>query len=275
MKTSFIKLSTFILVASFVSFTSCKKEGCMDEKATNYDEKAKKSDGSCIYPEPEEEIKEAEEPENPTPQPSDADAVLIAIQTVSYTESFGTVLETPIGLPVALVLDGTNLKDVGAVTCESKALTKQNNNSYVFMPTSTDYSVDYSGDIDWSIEGGNGFPALTKASDPTFPSEVNLTTSTGGTVSLSSDFTLETKAPISNADSVIFAVYGPDNSLLVTKVGTEYSHTFTASQMESVGAGTGFVQVTAYKYAEQETLTGGEKVYYINEKVNTTSVTFE
>ncbi len=35
--------------------TSCKKEGCMDEKATNYDEKAKKDDGTCSYPEVQED----------------------------------------------------------------------------------------------------------------------------------------------------------------------------------------------------------------------------
>lgn len=31
----------------------CKKEGCTDPAATNYDSKAKKNDGSCIYPEPD------------------------------------------------------------------------------------------------------------------------------------------------------------------------------------------------------------------------------
>lgn len=32
---------------------SCKKEGCLDDTATNYDPEAKTSDGSCIYPEPD------------------------------------------------------------------------------------------------------------------------------------------------------------------------------------------------------------------------------
>jgi hypothetical protein len=30
-------------------FTSCKKEGCTDSTASNYDSKAKKNDGSCVY----------------------------------------------------------------------------------------------------------------------------------------------------------------------------------------------------------------------------------
>lgn len=32
------------------SLTSCKKEGCTDEAATNYDANAKTDDGSCEYP---------------------------------------------------------------------------------------------------------------------------------------------------------------------------------------------------------------------------------
>ncbi len=32
-----------------VGFSSCKKKGCMDENAANYNEDAKKDDGSCVY----------------------------------------------------------------------------------------------------------------------------------------------------------------------------------------------------------------------------------
>lgn len=38
------------LAASTLFLNSCKKEGCTDSKATNYNEKAKKDDGSCTYP---------------------------------------------------------------------------------------------------------------------------------------------------------------------------------------------------------------------------------
>ncbi|CAG5079496.1 hypothetical protein [Parvicella tangerina] len=47
------KIGLAALVAASVSMTSCKK-GCTDETAENYNEKAKKDDGSCTYAEPEE-----------------------------------------------------------------------------------------------------------------------------------------------------------------------------------------------------------------------------
>ena len=40
-----------ILVLSLLVI-SCKKEGCMDSSATNYDPDAKKDDGSCVFPDP-------------------------------------------------------------------------------------------------------------------------------------------------------------------------------------------------------------------------------
>ena len=42
----FIGITSLLLLST----TACKKEGCMDVLATNYNEEAKKDDGSCIYP---------------------------------------------------------------------------------------------------------------------------------------------------------------------------------------------------------------------------------
>lgn len=45
------KLILFLALGSFAitTFSSCKKKGCMDSTATNYNSKAKKEDGSCLY----------------------------------------------------------------------------------------------------------------------------------------------------------------------------------------------------------------------------------
>jgi hypothetical protein len=42
---------TFLLFATVFLATSCNREGCTDASALNFDEKAKKNDGSCIFAE--------------------------------------------------------------------------------------------------------------------------------------------------------------------------------------------------------------------------------
>ncbi len=49
MKTSLTKVGMIVAAVALTSgFTSCKKKGCTDPTATNYDANAKKDDGSCI-----------------------------------------------------------------------------------------------------------------------------------------------------------------------------------------------------------------------------------
>lgn len=45
------KLLLLLLCSSF-AFISCKKKGCTNANATNYDSEAKKDDGSCVFPTP-------------------------------------------------------------------------------------------------------------------------------------------------------------------------------------------------------------------------------
>ncbi|MEZ4720400.1 MAG: hypothetical protein R2813_00820 [Flavobacteriales bacterium] len=58
-----MKSNTYSIIAVMAlsmaafTFSSCKKEGCMDETATNYDAEAKKDDGNCEYADPEPVIK--------------------------------------------------------------------------------------------------------------------------------------------------------------------------------------------------------------------------
>ena len=47
MKKIILALSASVLMLG--SMTSCKKEGCTDSYATNYDEKADKDNGTCTY----------------------------------------------------------------------------------------------------------------------------------------------------------------------------------------------------------------------------------
>ncbi|MBL4653035.1 MAG: hypothetical protein JKY53_09275 [Flavobacteriales bacterium] len=45
-----IILGALMLTLATTSMTSCKKKGCIDSNADNYNTEAKKDDGSCTYP---------------------------------------------------------------------------------------------------------------------------------------------------------------------------------------------------------------------------------
>jgi hypothetical protein len=54
-----MKISRIIfmsLLVSSVFFSACRKKGCTDSTATNFDANAKKDDGSCIFPEVEPQL---------------------------------------------------------------------------------------------------------------------------------------------------------------------------------------------------------------------------
>ena len=44
-----IKITTIVLASLTLAFSSCRKKGCTDDTAFNYNEEAKKDDGTCTY----------------------------------------------------------------------------------------------------------------------------------------------------------------------------------------------------------------------------------
>lgn len=54
MKRNYLKIASLIFAGALL-LNSCSKEGCTDPLATNYDEKAKKDDNSCLYENNEED----------------------------------------------------------------------------------------------------------------------------------------------------------------------------------------------------------------------------
>jgi hypothetical protein len=93
MKKRTIKLLMPVLMGVLVTFGSCKKEGCTDPLAKNYDSKAKKDDGSC-----ELEIKDTEAPVISIFKPEDnaeyekGDTVFIEIKVTDNVEMHEVVV---------------------------------------------------------------------------------------------------------------------------------------------------------------------------------------
>lgn len=260
-----LRLITMGLLVASISFTSCKKEGCTDENATNYNAEAKEDDGSCEYA-------QAPEPTTYTPTFTGEFSALIAINTTTTQSTPFGDQNLNIGTAVAVFSQdgGNSWVSAGDVTTESQMLEAQSNNSYTFtdIGTTNPNGITFSSPIEWTVSGGTwpAFNATTNEPHPTV-SVIN-----ESSVSSGSSFTLSVNS-ISDADSVVFAVYGPDGHALIIKEGSSTSHTFSASEMSPIGVGNGFIQVTGVKYDLQNI--NNKDVYLINETVRTNSVTID
>jgi len=121
MRKSIFILATILLSATAI--TSCKKKGCMDSTALNYDSKAKKDNGSCQYPVDVRSIPEAI-----------AKNVIVA----SYND-LATKSST---LNDAIVAFVNNPTDAGLKTCKDQWYKTreawERTEGYLFGPVATD-----------------------------------------------------------------------------------------------------------------------------------------
>lgn len=121
-KTVFI----FAVAGCTLLVASCKKKGCTDPKATNYDSKAKKDDGSCNYPTPTT-------PSTPTnPAPTDSSKTppnekftslqaywkqkAIPTETTSFDAATGTTFQAKKGTKITIPPNVLITHDGQAVT---------------------------------------------------------------------------------------------------------------------------------------------------------------
>ena len=191
--------------------------------------------------------------------------------TYDTTKAYLTSLE--LGIPVAFFFNtpGTYL-DGGTVSCNGSSLSKQTNNTYNFTPTtSAPTGVDYSSGVNWAVGGNsaNSIPNFSHSPSIGFPTLDSIAGNIS-TVTRSSGVTIAATNTITSADSVIFSVYGPSGTAQKVLSGSS-SHTFSAADLSGVGTGSGYIQIAAYKIANQTF--SGKKYYFINEAVYTKMVT--
>lgn len=215
-------------------------------------------------------------PSNPIPSiPSNVAGVLVAIQT--QTKPPIVIPGVPmqminVGLAVALFPSGTAgvNYNAGNVSVNSFPLTKDTSNMYMYTPGAANpLGLEFTSPPSWSVSGSANVPAFNATAN-SFPTDVNVTSS--ATFSIASSYTL-TCDLVTGADSLIFAVHGPKASLTKSKAGNSTSHTFTATELATVGTGFGYIQVTAYKL---KPVVNSNKTYWvINENVATIGATLQ
>ncbi|MFN8285938.1 MAG: hypothetical protein U0V74_04245 [Chitinophagales bacterium] len=199
---------------------------------------------------------------------SDAWGLLAGVKTVT-TQNVPIVgpMEVVIGTAVTAfptTAGGTTYQDAGTVQCNTKALTKQSNNSYVFQPSQSDATgIDFSSGSDWDVSGAGSIPAFTH-SFSSFPSTPSITSNTDE-VTLANGYTFSITG-VSSADSILFILASGSGYVQKRVGGWETSVTFSASELSSLQASDyGLIQVTPYRYQENTTVVPGKKVYFINQ----------
>ena len=229
--------------------------------------------GSCnLLPDDDNDPPTSDPASNPpTPTFTDGDGSLVAVKSVTFQDVpvVGQV-QVDLGLGVAAFFNNGNtssLVEAGSVTLEGESLERQENNSYVYLPSQTSPTgIDFSGNPNWEVGGAGSVGTFSRQTSIGFPNVGAITS--GTTVNSGSDYTL-TIANVSGADSVIFMCGG----VLHTRAGNVTSHTFTAAETSNMGSGASYVQVAPYRY--EEAAVGGGNYWFVNERVVTQSVTIE
>lgn len=199
-----------------------------------------------------------------TPQFPDADGFFAAVNTLTFQSVLGQDIAIEIGTAIGGFFANAakdQYADGGTVSINSKNLQKQSNNIYFYNTTSTD---SWSAPVNWAATGGSGFAAFDVNPSIDFPEMGKLTSET--TINTAADYTITLGAPVTNADSVLIILSGPNSTLQKTIAAGWSSHTLTAAEMSNIGASdASLLQITAYTYTSEDV--SGKKIYFINETV--------
>lgn len=194
-----------------------------------------------------------------TPAFGDGTLVATRVETLVEVPGIGTIPQT-FGSGVAVFSNNnfSSFVDGGTVKANDAQLTKQGNNSYVFVPSASNpLGLDFSAGVTWDVSGhaGNGVAAFQHTPANGFPTAGNMLI---GTEVSKSGFTLEL-SNVANADSVYFSV----NDVVLRRGGNVKSATFTAADLQ--GLSTGTVSVTVSPWTVSNTVYGGKNYYFVNQ----------
>lgn len=264
-----MRKTTFILIMACIALmgVSCKKKGCTNPLANNYQITATEDDGSCTFDDPAA----ATEPTGFTPTFSGTFAMCAVVKSVTTTVVGGTSFDSEIGTAIAVFSEdgGANNLSAGTVMANSETLTQNDNNSYTLTPTAANPTgLVITDTYDWTGSGA-GWPAFSATTTNPFPAVTDINS---GDVNTGSTYTLSCSDPI-DADSVYFGVYGTSTVAYVILGGGVSSYTFSAAELSGIGSGSGFVQIVGINYDPQTI--GGRSYWFINETARTKQVTID
>jgi len=183
---------------------------------------------------------------------------LVAIKTLNTTDTPIGPITTELGIGVAVFSSDNwaSFMDAGSVKLNGNALTKSENNSYIFMPSITDpMGIELGSTVVWDVAGNGSVPAFSHTVQTNFPSIGAITSSTDVS---KSGYTLSV-ANVTNSDSVYFQV----GEIVKALAGNTRSCVFSASELSGLSKGQSIIQVAPYKMSNAQY--GGKTFYFINE----------
>jgi hypothetical protein len=201
------------------------------------------------------------------------DGMLAGIKTVTEQNTGPIATDITLGTAVAYFTntrgDFSNFVAGGTITCESKELTKQDNNSYVYTPATTDVTgISFSGATDWEVSGAGNVKAFT-AEVRDFPKVPKIDSETSLTAG--SEYVFKA-SDLRGSDTVLFVIASGSKTLIKGSLwdNGKSSVTFTADETKDLAkaTGTALFQVAAVKFEDIKNPNGTNAIYLgINESV--------
>ena len=199
---------------------------------------------------------------------SDAFGAMVAVKTVTYTEVMGNLIPTELNTATAVFVSeagSSSFTDAGTVKLNSKTLTRNSNNSYVYDNLLEPLTFN---EVRWEVGGKGNVPAVTKTvgrAVPSFNGYGNLPES----ITRADGFSLALGTQVSQADSTLVSIIGGGKSVMKTVAGNAANVAFSASDLSGLSSGNGMIQVTPYNISTETV--SGKKFYFINQASYTRS----
>jgi hypothetical protein len=198
-----------------------------------------------------------------TPNFGDASGVLSAVRSVTYQTVSGFVIPVTVYTAVAAFPStpgSSTFADAGTVTLNSKALTKQSNNAYLYQNLSDPLNLNQ---ITWNVTGSGSVPAFSYTDDKSLP-DYSGYNDLPGTVTIANGLTVDLAGKVANADSVYVVISSGNSSAVIKRVaGNASSAVFTAQDLAALSTGTGILQVVPWNYKIEDF--SGKNYYFVIE----------
>ena len=207
-----------------------------------------------------------------------ASGLLYATNKIEYVvDALGNQTEVKHAEALASFYDNNGFNvSAGIVACSGFELDLNSNNLYGYTAEdSVKFTADtvfyFSGDVNWSVYGGNGIPTVIQTTRQDFPFVSEIIKNDPNTepeeIDVNKDYQMITLNPIIGADSLIYQIFNENGIVLHQEItdDTQSSYTLSSSLLASFPKGSATLAVRAVVY--EDLIFKQKRVYFMNESV--------